>query len=118
MQHIFMKFQEMTDSQRNTVAPHLPKPAATGRPRSDDRTSVNAVMSVLITGCRRVGLPARYGSKSSAHRRFQDPQKKGVWKKILSEPIKTGHKQGKISLKKYPLTPHQHATKKGQRDRI
>ena len=79
------------------VESHLPPPAKTGRPRADDRTTINAIMFVLITGCRWIDLPARYGSKSPAHRRFQDIQQKGVWKKILKCTIKSVHKSGKIN---------------------
>ena len=95
-----MKFTEITNSQWNTIQPHLPKPAKTGRPRTDDRTTINAIMFVLITGCRWIDLPARYGSKSSAHRRFQDFQQKGIWKKILKCAIVSAYKQNKINLQK------------------
>ncbi len=40
-------------------------------------------MFVAITGCRWTELSIQYGSKSTAHKRFQDLQQKGVWKKIL-----------------------------------
>jgi len=73
-----MKFTELTDSQWNTIQSHLPLPAKTGRPRADDRTTTDAILFVLVTGCRWIDLPARYGSKSSAHRRFQDLQQKQV----------------------------------------
>jgi transposase len=96
----FMQFQEITDKQWNMIMPHLPRPAKTGRPRADDRTMINAIMFVLITGCRWIDLPARYGSKSSAHRRFQDLQQKGVWKKILTCAIKSAHNQNKLNLQK------------------
>ena len=71
-----MKFTEMTDSQWDMIKQHLPKPAPTGRPRADDRTTINAILFVLITGCRWIDLPAKHGSKSSAHRRFQEMQQK------------------------------------------
>ena len=108
-----MKFQELTDSQWNTIQQHLPKPATTGRPRSDDRTTVNAIMFVLITGCRWIDLPARYGSKSSAHRRFQELQHKGVWKNILTSEIKSAHKSGKINLQKISIDSSSIPAKKG-----
>ena len=95
-----MKFTEMTDSQWKTIQKHLPKPARTGRPRADDRTTINAIMFVLTTGCRWIDSPARYGSKSSAHRRFQNLQEQKVWKNILSHLIKSAHKQNKINLQK------------------
>ncbi len=43
-----MKFTKMTDLQWHTIEKHLPKPAKTGRPRADDRTTVDAIMFVLI----------------------------------------------------------------------
>ena len=94
---VFM-FKKLTYSQWNTIQPHLPKHATTGRPRSDDRTTINVILFVLITGCRWIDLPVQYGSKSSAHRRFQNFQQKGIWKKILSKLIKSAHKQNKINL--------------------
>ncbi len=51
-----MKFQEITNKQWNMVESHLPPPAKTGRPRADDRTTINAIMFVLITGCRWIDL--------------------------------------------------------------
>ena len=107
-----MQFTEMTDSQWDTIQPHLPKPANTGRPRADDRTTINAIMFVLITGCRWIDLPARYGSKSSAHRRFQDLQQKGTWKKILKCAIQSAHKQNKINLQKISVDSSSIAAKK------
>ena len=59
-----MQFQEITNKQWDMVKSHLPKPARTGRPRADGRTMINAIIFVLITGCRWIDLPAKYGSKS------------------------------------------------------
>ena len=95
-----MKFQEISYSQWNTIQKHLPKPARTGRPRSDDRATINGIMFVLVTGCRWSEMPERYGSKSTAHRRLQNWQQKGVWKNILSGMIKSAHKQGKLNLQR------------------
>ena len=108
-----MKFTEITNSQWNTIQPHLPKPAKTGRPRTDDRTTINAIMFVLITGCRWIDLPARYGSKSSAHRRFQDFQQKGIWKTILKCAIVSAYKQNKINLQKISMDSSSIPNKKG-----
>ena len=108
-----MKFQEITNKQWNMVESHLPPPAKTGRPRDDDRTTINAIMFVLITGCRWIDLPARYGSKSSAHRRFQDIQQKGVWKKILKCAITSAHKQNKMNLQKISVDSSSISSKKG-----
>ena len=50
---------------------YIPKPARTGRPRSNDRVTINGIMFVLVTGCRWREMPEKYGSKSTAHRRLQ-----------------------------------------------
>ena len=78
---------------------HIPKPAKTGRPRCDDRTTINGIIYVLICGCRWSEMPKRYGSKSTVHLRLQNWQQKDVWKKILSCVIKSAHKQNKIHLR-------------------
>ena len=83
-----MIHKEMTDSQWNTIVKHLPKPAKTGRPRCNDRITINGILFVLSVGCRWEEIAAQYGSKSTAHLRFSELQQKGIWKKILSGLIK------------------------------
>ena len=107
-----MIHKEMTDSQWNTIVKHLPKPAKTGRPRCDDRTTVNGILFVLSVGCRWKELPKKYGSKSTAHLRFSELQQKGIWKKILSELIKSAHKQNKINLQKISVDSSSISAKK------
>ncbi len=108
-----MRFTELTDKQWETMQKHLPKPAVTGRPRCDDRTTVNGIIYVLISGCRWTELPATYGSKSTAHRRFQYMQQEGIWKNILSGAIKSAHKSGKLNLEKISIDSSSIASKKG-----
>ena len=95
-----MKFTELTVKQWNTIQSHIPKPTSTGRPRCNDRITINGILFVLISGCRWEELPEKYGSKSTAHLRFQDFQQKGIWKKILSSIIKSAHKSDKTNLQK------------------
>jgi len=95
-----MQFQELSDKQWDMIESHLPKHARTGRPRSNDRMTINGIMFVLITGCRWNEMPERYGSKSTAHRRLQTWQQNNIWKKILSGAIKSAHKSSKINLQK------------------
>ena len=109
-----MQFQEITNKQWSMVEPHLPKPAKTGRPRADDRITINAIIFVLVTGCRWIDLPVQYGSKSSAHRRFQDFQQKGIWKNILKNAIKSAHKANKINLQKISVDSSTIPAKKGE----
>jgi len=82
------------------IESHLPKHASTGRPRYDDRKILNGIIYVLIAGCRWEEMPKMYGSKSTAHLRLQNLQQKGIWKKILSNLIKSAHKQNKLNLQK------------------
>ena len=95
-----MQFQELSDNQWNMISKYLPKPAKTGRPRYNDRIIINGIIYVLISGCRWREMPEKYGSKSTAHLRFQNLQQRGVWKKILSGIIKSSHKQNRINLQK------------------
>lgn len=82
------------------IQKYVPKPAKTGRPRSDDRKTVNGIIYVLITGCRWREMPEKYGSKSTAHRRLQNWQQNEIWKKILSRAIKSVYLSGKLNLQK------------------
>ena len=107
-----MQFQELSNKQWNMIKSYLPKPVRTGRPRADDRTTINAIIFVLITGCRWIDLPIRYGSKSSAHRRFQDLQQKGIWEKILTYAIKSAYRQNKINLQKISIDSSSISAKK------
>ena len=108
-----MKFQELIDKQWSVIEKHIPSPAKTGRPRCDDRTTINGILFVLTTGCRWEDMPKRYGTKSSAHLRFQNLQQKGVWKKILSELIKSARRQDKINLQKISVDSPSIPAKKG-----
>ena len=109
-----MIHKEMSDVQWSTIAPQLPKPARTGRPRNDDRNIINGKLFVLTTGCRWADMPDKYGSKSTAHLRFQELQQKGTWKKILSKLIKLAHKQGKLDLRNISIDSSSIAAKKGE----
>jgi transposase len=109
-----MKFQEISDKQWETIQKHLPPPAITGRPRCDDRTTINGIMFVLVSGCRWSEMPKRYGSKSTAHLRLQNWQQRGVWKNILSCAIKSDHKSGKLNLQKISIDSSSVSAKKGE----
>lgn len=64
---------------------HRPKkhPLGMTRPRVPDRNAMNAIFFVLKTGCQWNALnETGICSSSSAHRRFQEWTKKGVFKKI------------------------------------
>ncbi len=108
-----MQFKELTDKQWNGIKQYLPKPAKTGRPRSNDRKIINGIIYVLISGCRWSEMPKRYGFKSTANRRLQNWQQKGIWKKILVSTIKTAHSSGKLNLQKISVDSSSIPSKKG-----
>ena len=81
----FMIHKEISDAQWSTIAPQSPEPAKTGRPRRDDRTTINGVLFALATGCRRAGMPDKYGSKPAAHLRFRELRQKASGKRSCQD---------------------------------
>ena len=60
----------------------LPPPARTGRPRADDRRTIEGILYVLITGCRWQDLPREYGAPTTVWRRLKQWGEAGVWEHI------------------------------------
>lgn len=58
-----------------------PKPKG-GRPRMDDRQALDAIFSVLRTGCQWKALPRSLGAGSPVHERFPEGQRAGVFEKL------------------------------------
>jgi putative transposase len=58
-----------------------PKPKG-GRPRMDDRQALDAIFSVLRTGCQWKALPRSLGAGSTVHDRFQEWQRAGVFEQL------------------------------------
>ena len=64
-----MEFRELSDDEWELIKPLLPPRARTGRPRADDRLVLNGILYVLMTGCRWMDMPIRYGSHKTAWKR-------------------------------------------------
>ena len=62
---------ELTNAQWDLIAPLLPSPKRRGRPRADDRRTINGILWVLRTGARWADLPRCYGASSTCHLRLQ-----------------------------------------------
>jgi transposase len=73
---------ELTDAQWALIQPHLPPPKKRGRPRAQDRHTINGILYVLRTGCRWHDLPPLYGSPVTCWRRLDQWQTDGVWGQI------------------------------------
>ncbi len=108
-----MKYQELTNKQWNIIEPHVPPPAKTGRPRDEDRKIINGIIYVLTTGCRWDDMPKKYGDDSTANRRLNRWQQKGIWKKILKSAINSAHSSGKINLRYISVDSSTVSAKKG-----
>ena len=70
---------ELRDDQWARIAPLLPPPKQRGRPRADDRRTINGILWVLRSGARWRDLPREFGTPSTCHRRLQEWPDQGVW---------------------------------------
>ncbi|MEO7002729.1 MAG: transposase [Ktedonobacterales bacterium] len=74
----------LTDRQWAAVQPWLPLPQRRGRPRADDRRTLDGILYVLRNGCRWRDLPATYGDPVTCWRRFIRWEADGAWERIWS----------------------------------
>jgi len=49
---MLVRFEELTDDHWKLLVPSIPAPVHTGRPRADDRSTINGILYVLMSGCR------------------------------------------------------------------
>jgi predicted DNA-binding transcriptional regulator YafY/transposase len=73
---------DISDEQWNSILPLLPLNKRTGRPRADDRKTLNGIHFVLKSGIRWNALPRRYGASSTCFTRFHQWKKWGIWDNI------------------------------------
>jgi transposase len=73
------------------IAPRLgeEKPGARGRPAVPFSHVMDGILYVLRTGCQWKALPKEYGSGSTAHRRFQQWVRDGVFERVWARPLKS-----------------------------
>ena len=79
----------LTDAQWAAIQPLLPAPARTGRPRAEDRRTLEGILYVLRNGCRWHDLPARYGDPVTCWRRFVRLEASGAWERIWATLLRT-----------------------------
>jgi len=90
---------DLTDLQWKRLKRLLPKPAATGRPRSNEREVRNGILYVLSTGCRWEDLPHDIGaSYQTCNRRLLDYQRRRVWQKLVGDLRKEANRKGLLNL--------------------
>jgi transposase len=86
----------LTDKQWAFIQPLLPPPARTGRPRADDRRTVEGILYILITGCRWQDLPHEYGAPTTVWRRLRRWGEEGIWERIWHAALSRLDVQGKL----------------------
>lgn len=74
--------QELSDAQWQLIAPHLPPPKRMGRPRADDRKTLEGILWVLRSGARWQDVPREYGSPTTCWRRLKEWEESGVWETL------------------------------------
>jgi transposase len=86
----------LTDRQWAFIQPLLPPPAHTGRPRADDRRTIEGILFILITCCRWQDLPPEYGAPTTVWRRLRRWGEEGVWERIWRAARATLDQQRKL----------------------
>jgi transposase len=74
--------KKLSDQQWQVIEPLLPLPNRMGRPRANDRQTLDAILFVLRSGCRWEDLPKELGSPTTAWRRLKSWEEQGVWENI------------------------------------
>jgi len=110
-----MKFSDLTDEQWKLVEPYLPPRARTGRPRNDDRSTINGILYILITGCRWMDMPGKYGSYKTVWERHKKWSENGTWKRIMDSLVAKGYSEGKVNVDSLSIDSSTVPAKKGER---
>jgi transposase/quinol monooxygenase YgiN len=72
----------LTDAQWEQLRAVLPPANREGRPRANNRRTLEGILYVLRTGCRWHDLPREYGSPVTCWRRFSQWEADGTWERI------------------------------------
>lgn len=87
----------VTDEQWDLIADLMPEPAATGRPRRDDRQMLDAILWILRTGAPWRDLPeSDFGPWITAYARFRDWREAGVWDQLTERLLAHLSEQGAV----------------------
>ncbi len=105
----------LNEAQWEQLRPLLPAPAREGRPRANDRRTLEGILYVLRTGCRWHDLPATYGSAVTCWRRFTRWEADGTWERIWRALFATLDAQGKRAWALTFLDSHFIPTKRDSR---
>ena len=108
-----VRFEELTDDQWKLLIPSIPSHSHTGRPRANDRSTVNGILYVLMSGCRWMDIPSKYGSYKTAWERHKKWSSKDVWKNMMNSLISRGYNSGLINIDDLSVDSSTVPSKKG-----
>lgn len=91
-----------------------------GRPRNDDRQTINGILWILRTGAPWDDLPERYGKRSTVSTRYYRWLEQGIWERIYDTLKADADAVGEVDWEVHHvdatvIRAHQHAAgaKKG-----
>ena len=93
---MLMSTIDLIDKQWQRVEPLLPSRKDRGRPRANDRKTLNGILYVLRTGCRWQDIPKEYGSATTCWRRLKQWEKDGTWERIWRSLLVLLDEQGNL----------------------
>ncbi|HET8907929.1 MAG TPA: IS5 family transposase [Ktedonobacterales bacterium] len=93
----FVRDLALTDEQWRRIKPLLPAARKEGRPRADDRRTLEGILYVLRTGCRWGDLPPEYGSGVTCWRRLTQWEADGTWERVWKTLMSTLDPQAKLA---------------------
>ena len=107
---------DLTDAQWEAIKALLPPRRRRGRPRADDRKTLNGILYVLRTGCRWEDMPRGYGSSVTCWRRLRQWEREGVWERIWRTSLSLLNERGKLEWAKAFLDGTFVPAKRGARE--
>lgn len=97
MEEQFVHDLALTDEQWARIQPLLPAARKEGRPRANDRRTLEGILFVLRTGCRWGDLPTEYGSGVTCWRRLTQWEADGTWDRVWKTLLATLDSQAKLA---------------------
>ena len=90
----------LTNKQWEVVSELLPEQSFKkgGRPRADDRKTLNGILWVLRTGAQWIEMPKRYGIYSTAWRRLKRWEEDSTWEKLWHKLVQVLSQTDKLCL--------------------
>ena len=110
---MLVRFEELTDDHWKLLVPSIPAPAHTSRPRADDRSTINGILYVIMSGCRWMDMPPKYGSYKTVWERPKKWSIRGVWKNIMNSLVSRSYASGLINIDDLSVDSSTVGAKKG-----